>query len=89
MAQPYTPIRRSAYNSWVPQSHLIRDGFIGDLLLIPSMPGGGHKAAVEAFDKVVSKAHKDLFESALNKVTKDYEKVCQTWRHYHKLIFLL
>ena len=78
MAQPYTPIRRSAYNGWVPQSNLIRDGFIGDLLLIPAIPNGGHKDAVDKFNKAVRQDQKELFESALTKVNDDYKKVCQS-----------
>jgi hypothetical protein len=85
MAQPYTTIRRSSYNSWVPQSNLIHDAFINHLLLKPVTLG--HKAAVVEFDKAVTSAQKDLFESALTQVGQYYAKVCQNLRHDHKLIF--
>ena len=87
MAQPYTTLKRSSYNSWVPQSNFVHDAFIDHLLLIPVTLG--HKDAVVKFNDAVTPAQKQLFESALTQVGQYYAKVCQNLRHYHKLIFLL
>ena len=87
MAQPYTTIRRSAYNAWIPQSNLIHDSFVLGLLKLVDSEAE-HKPAVKAFDAAVSPAQKELFQSALIQVQQYYAKVWENGRHDHKLIFL-
>jgi len=86
MAQPYLAIKRSTYHSWVPQSNNIHNEFIRHLIRA-SKGSVRHKNAVTTFDKAVTQAQKDLFMSALTQVAQYYAKVCQNWRHDHKLIF--
>ena len=81
MSKPsFNLTRRSAYNSWVPQTNETHNNFVLDVIKRTDKQRKNkeaHLPEVDEFDKAVSPEQKELFESALRQVGQYYSEVRQ------------